>query len=320
MSDTTLTDAQGPGDTGLADDIAAAMEEQEGADIIEELASAPDDAEPTPPATPRSDADAPETDGEALSDAVSGAETPSNGGADRTEETDPPPAATREEADAGSERGTDATPEHRQVAEAFHAAVAPYQAHLASKGVAPSQAVRFLLAAEHQLSTGTPEQKAHIFGQLAKDYGIDLYALADMVDEPANPELTQVHQRIAGIERMINGERQQVAAQAWQEVEGRVAAFAGEKDAAGNLQHPHLGKVQSAMGRLIEQDPKLTLEQAYDNAVWGEPSLREQVLAKRRAAVASKPVKAKKAKPARGPTLRDELTRQHRRAVERANA
>ncbi len=300
MDDDILTGGQSDEGESLSDTIAAALEDQQGEDLISELGDAQDAAGETQ-----------ETDGEAFPD--DGAKTLGDGGADQTEEPDPPSAEVREAADDG--------PERSQVAEAYRAAVAPFQAYLASKGVSPPQAVRFLLAAEHQLSTGAPEQKAKILAKLAKDYGVDLDALYDVEDAaPVSPEIAQIQQRIAGVERMLAGERQQVVAQVQQKAEAEVAAFADEKDAAGNLLRPHLEKVRVTMGRMIDEDPTLTLETAYENAVWANPNLRKSALAKQRAVPASKPGKLKKTKPAKVQSLRDIVTEAHRSAVERANA
>lgn len=297
MSDDILTDEDSDEGDSLSETIAAALEDQQGENIIAELGSAQDAAQETP-----------ETDG-----AGTGTEPADDRSADQTEEAAPPPSAAPEEVGA--------TDEHRQVAEVYQAAVAPFQAYLASKGIAPVQAVRVLLAAEHQLSTGTPERKAQILAQLAKDYGVEIDALYGLEDvEPVSPELAQIQQRIGGIERLIAGERQQANAQVQQKAEAQVTVFAEKKDAQGTLLRPHLEEVRAAMGRMIEQDPKLTLEQAYENAVWSEPALREQALAKRRAAPATKGSKPGQKKPAKEPTLRDELLRQHRASTERANA
>ena len=181
--------------------------------------------------------------------------------------------------------------------------------------MAAPQAVQALLSAEYQLSTGTPEQKARLLANIAKDYGVDLDALYD-VEEAASvtsPEIAQIQQRQTRLEQMIDGERQQAVAQMQQEVVGQVTAFAKEKDAAGNLLHPHLQQVSNTMGHAIERDPKLTIEQAYQNAVWGEPTLRKQALAKRRPTAAGESAKAKaSAKPAKEPSLADDLRKQYR--------
>ena len=63
-----------------------------------------------------------------------------------------------------------------------------------------------------------------------------------------------------------------------QEFKNQVLAFANERDAQGNLTHPHLSAVGDMMDILMEQNPQLTLQQAYDNACYAVPEIREQIL------------------------------------------
>ena len=339
MSETTLTDAQDSDNAGLHETIAAAVEADQDKAVIDDLSSAESEASETP--------ETPGTEAEGLSDDGDGAETSiDDGGADQTEKSEPSSVEAAEDgADAEPEPDTDTgtADQYRQVATLFHDAVAPYREYLASKGVAPSQAVSTLLAVEYQLSTGTPERKGQILAKLAKDYGIDLYALADMADaEPANPEMVALHQRLGGIERAINGDRQQVATQAAaqvrQEAETQVTAFTEEKDSAGKLLRPHLEKVNAAMARMIEKDPKLTLERAYEDAVKADPKLRKAahgpagklvravlphseadmaVGNKQRAKRAAGLLEAAEAEAAKEPSLRALLVKAHRSDVER---
>ncbi len=299
--ESSLSPAQDSGGADLSETIAAALAEHEGSDDTSDSL------------------DTPETEGDDGETEAPGDDADLAG---QTNEADPPPAAAPEEADTGPEGDTEAPDAYRQVAEAYQGVTAPYRAHLASKGVSAPQAVQILLAAEHQLSTGTPDQKARMMAKLAKDYGVEVDAMYDLEDrEPVNPEIAQIEQRQAALERVVNGERRQAAAQLHQEIATDVKAFAGEKDGAGNLLRPHFSEVRSTMGQMIEQDSNLTLAQAYDNAVWGNPKLRGPVLAKHRAETAGKVAKAKANKPRRAakPTsLRDDLQRVYQRATAEA--
>lgn len=295
-SETSLSPAQDNDAAGLSATISAALAEHDVTDDTDDSAAASDDAQVSPePAYDESDTEAPD-----------------GGDADQTDETDAPSAA---DTDTGPERGAEAPDAYRQVAEAFHGAVAPYQAHLASKGVSAPQAVQTLLAAEYQLSTGTPEHKAKILSQLARDYGVEVDALYELEDpEPVNPAIVQIQQRQAALERSIMGERQQAAAQVMQQVEADITAFADEKDAGGNLLRPHFAEVRDAMGDDIRQHPETDIQAAYDNAVWANPKLRKQALAQQRSAPTSKPPTANKPrKVAKGPSLRDEIRQQLKR-------
>ncbi|MCZ6862977.1 MAG: hypothetical protein O7I42_22370 [Alphaproteobacteria bacterium] len=271
--------------------------------------------------------DSPEPEGEEREAEASGDD------ADQAAEADPPSPAADQEAASGPDRDAEMTGAYRQVAEAFHGVISPYQAHIASKGVSPPQAVQALLAAEYQLSTGTPEQKAKILAQLAKDYGVEVDSLYDLEDsEPVNPEIAQIQHRQAALERhfqsqqaQVQAERAQVIAQVRQSVETEIAAFAEEKDPSGSPLRPHLAKVRDEMGRMIQRDPNLNIQEAYDNAVWADPTLRKQALAKRTAPTTAK---ANTSRPAAetssAPTaayntgLRNDIRQVYRRAVEKA--
>ena len=309
-SESSLSPALDTGSDSLSADLADAFAEH---GVTDDAGEPADDVQDTP--------ESENGGGEAK---VSGND---GDGVDQTDEAALPSAAADQETDPRPEGDTGEQDIHRQVAEVFHGAVAPYRAHLASKGVSPPQAIQARLAAEYQLSTGTPERKAQIISQLAKDYGVEVDALYELDSrEPVSPEITQLQQRQAVLERHIQGERARVqteqaqaTAQVRQSVETEVAAFAGEKDAGGSLLRPHLKKVQDEMGRMIEQDPGLNLQDAYDNAVWADPKLRKANLAKRQTATAVRPAKANKPRrAAKAPSLRDDLEQVYQSVTEGA--
>ena len=309
-SESSLSPAQDTGSDSLSADLADALAEH---GVTDDTGEPADDVQDTPePENGGGEAKVSGNDGD---------------GADQTDEADPQAVAADQETAPRPEGDTGEQDIHRQVAEVFHGAVAPYRAHLASKGVSPPQAIQALLAAEYQLSTGTPERKAQILSQLAKDYGVEIDALYEMDNrEPVNPEITQLQQRQTVLERQIQGERARVQqeqaqanAQVHQSVEAEVAEFAAEKDSSGNLLRPHLKKVRDEMSRTIGQDPNLNLQDAYDNAVWANPKLRKQALAKHSTAPTSQPAKAAKPRrAAKAPSLRDDLERVYQSATKGA--
>ena len=58
----------------------------------------------------------------------------------------------------------------------------------------------------------------------------------------------------------------------------KVLAFANERDAQGNLTHPHLEKVGNMMDALMGQNPNISLQEAYDSACYAVPEIRAQIL------------------------------------------
>lgn len=61
--------------------------------------------------------------------------------------------------------------------------------------------------------------------------------------------------------------------------------FADEKDAQGNLKHPHFDAVLPHMIELFRANPERNLQEAYDMAIWAVPSIRANLIAAERNSV-----------------------------------
>jgi len=75
--------------------------------------------------------------------------------------------------------------------------------------------------------------------------------------------------------------------------------FADEKDAQGNLLHPHFDAVLPQVIELFQANPQRDLREAYDMAVWMNPQLRETLISKERQSVEQKAANERAAKAAR---------------------
>jgi len=140
-------------------------------------------------------------------------------------------------------------------------------------------------------------------GTLCRNYGIEPTALAQAIltrsgapagatDQataggvpPAPPavNLQPVVSRIEQIERMFQQQQQQA-------IDSEIAAFASKPE------HLYYENVRIDMGHLINANPKLSLEEAYDKAAWANPEIRALLIKQQtapstptaKAAVASK--------------------------------
>jgi hypothetical protein len=65
----------------------------------------------------------------------------------------------------------------------------------------------------------------------------------------------------------------------------QIDSFADEKDAQGNLKHPHFDAVLEHMIELYRANPERDLQQAYDMAIWAVPSIRANLIAAERNSV-----------------------------------
>jgi hypothetical protein len=75
--------------------------------------------------------------------------------------------------------------------------------------------------------------------------------------------------------------------------------FADEKDAQGNLLHPHFDAVLPQVIELFQANPQRDLKEAYEAAVWMNPQLRSSLIQQERQSVEQKAANERAAKAAR---------------------
>lgn len=153
-----------------------------------------------------------------------------------------------------------------------------------------------------------PVRKGQAIQWLAKQYGVDLASIgapAQQGQQPAaqqqqvdpntwvDPDVAALKQQLAEVTNWKTQFEQQQQQQYQQHIHQTQSAkmslidqFSSEKDAAGQPVRPHLETVMPQMARLITDikaaNPQISdqeaLQQAYDNAVWGNPTTREAVM------------------------------------------
>lgn len=159
----------------------------------------------------------------------------------------------------------------------------PYREEMALNGIDEAAAIRQLVAAHGKLQ----KDPAGGIKYLAQQYGLDLKGLVEgaAAADPAGESPTvkalreQVGQLTDQLKTLTGAQTQQQQEATLQTVE----QFAAEKDAQGQLRHPHFDEVASDVAMLLraarESGQKLTLQDAYDRAVYANPQTREKVLA-----------------------------------------
>jgi hypothetical protein len=159
-----------------------------------------------------------------------------------------------------------------QFAKQLREGLTPYQQTLKQLGVDELTAVKSLFNADHILRYAKPEEKRAYFEQLAKNYGIELaQAAAASSTAPVDPVVQQMQQKLQTLEQSLTA-RQQAEYQAAQERTAKeVEAFASDTKA-----HPFFDEVADDILPFIQQG--LSLQDAYDKAVWANPVVREKQL------------------------------------------
>lgn len=157
---------------------------------------------------------------------------------------------------------------YRNLAQRFQQATEPHRDFFQQTQVDPFQLLNNFLSAHRQLLKGGPEAAA-LLRDMAKDYKIDLDA-----GEPVyvDPQIKALQEELGGVKSVLS-QREQAERQAHlNQLRGKLDAFAADPKNA------HFNAVSGQMAVLLRADPQMTLEQAYDTAVWMNPTTREAMV------------------------------------------
>lgn len=156
------------------------------------------------------------------------------------------------------------------------AAMQPYQQtliQLQQQGVDAPTAINKLLQADHILRYSKPEQKAAYLAELAVQYGVDIGSLSQ-VPKP-DPQVISMRQQLESMQMQRAQEMQAQQMQQQQKLAEEIQKF------ASNPKHEHFAAVREEMAVLMETGKAATLQEAYDQAVWMRPEIRQTLLERR---------------------------------------
>ena len=136
----------------------------------------------------------------------------------------------------------------------------------------------------------------------AKPGTVDLSKLAPQ-GQPADPQgqqyedptIVELNNKIDQLTGKVTNFQTAQEQSRQQQITSAIEAFKTEADDQGNLTHPHFDKVKPIMGGLINANPQLTLSEAYDQAVFADPTIRTDLLAQREQAAKEEAEKAARA-------------------------
>jgi hypothetical protein len=204
----------------------------------------------------------------------------------------PPEArAEVERREADFHRGIEQYKSAAQFAQTMERAIAPHMQTLQTLGISPDRAVAELMQADHTLRYGQPHEKQAYFAQLAKTYGIDLGAVQQMQETPVDPHLSALQQQVQQLQSYIQTQQSTVQQQAAESLNSEIAAFAADPN------HSHFETVKPHMIALLQAGQAKDLSDAYEQAVYANPTTRAAMLQQQLAA--QREEAAKKAQAAR---------------------
>lgn len=175
----------------------------------------------------------------------------------------------------------------------FQRIMTPYMQQIQSEGGTPFTAIANVMQSAQMLKTGTPEQRAKAVAAMVRKFGVEIEALdrelaaglapehrtEDVITRAIDSRMAPVNQMVA---KMQQFERMRTDAQIGQ-VEETVTNFGTGRT--------HFEAVRGVMADLIEmaasRGQKMSLEDAYDRAVWMDPTIRAAAQKEQELAAAS---------------------------------
>ena len=165
--------------------------------------------------------------------------------------------------------------EHRQTAEAFRQAVAPYEAVFRREGVDAMRGIASLLPAVQALQEGTQERKAQVLAQIVKAYGVDIQALDAALAgnlQPQSQQQIDPRQLIAQAKQEFAQEFAQRQQQYLVERESRnLESIASEMEFLEPTSEP--GNVRDRMAKLLEHGLANDFKDAYEKVCRMDPEI-----------------------------------------------
>jgi hypothetical protein len=148
----------------------------------------------------------------------------------------------------------------------------PYEAIIRSEGGTVSGAFRDLLNTAYVLRTGSPQQKAQLILETAKQYNVDLNTyITPQENNPVIALQEELHQlKQAYNPEKIKNELQEESERA--RITNEIQAF------ASNPANVHFETVRTVMGSLMVNGQAQNMQDAYEQACWSDPSIRKQLL------------------------------------------
>lgn len=166
-------------------------------------------------------------------------------------------------------KGIESFKTHAEAGKAFEKVVTPYMETIRKFGVTPDVAVGELLKVDNLLRTAPPAVKAQKFMELARDYGIDL-------SQQFDPNVAELQARLYQMEEQQKQWQLQQQTQTHEALNSDIERFKAE---AG---HEHFEAVRDHMASLLQGGLAKDLQDAYDQAVYANPTTRASLLEQQR--------------------------------------
>jgi len=159
----------------------------------------------------------------------------------------------------------------------------PYEQILKQYGIDPVQNISGLMQTQYTLAKGTQEQKEALFANMAKEYGINLGQVSSAnTDAYTDPQVKMLQDEIASLKAGQSSLHQARYEEVKSKTQNEVNAF------AANPENSHFDFLADDITKLLLADKQMTLQKAYETAVWTNPVTRAKEVEKQATAAQAK--------------------------------
>ncbi len=151
--------------------------------------------------------------------------------------------------------------------------MAPYMQTLQQYNIQPAAQVADMMQAHYTMAFGNPEQKLELFRQVAQDYGVDLTQL--ILSTPyQDPQVTDLQKQLRTLQSQLTTTQTQQREAMQKQVTQHVQAFATDP------KNIYFEELANDIAHLIATGACNGVEDAYEKAMWSNPSVRAKELAR----------------------------------------
>lgn len=173
----------------------------------------------------------------------------------------------------------------------------PMQGQLQNAGLDRIAGIRTLLQAQQMLSSNPEAGLQQLLSQyggndareivtnIATRMGL-LNAAPSEAEDYRTPNELAMQQQLDQITQSLNQTQNNAVQQRTNEAQNQITLFSSAEDDSGNLLHPHFEALQTQMGSLINGGHASGLDQAYEQAMWANADLRNELIKAQTAQVA----------------------------------
>jgi hypothetical protein len=151
----------------------------------------------------------------------------------------------------------------------------PFEANMRQAGVTPDVAIREMFYTDHQLRHGSQAEKLQVIANLARNYGVDMSQGLPQ-QQQIDPNIQYLQNQLQTTQQQFQQLQQTYTQREESELNSHIQAVSNGKPHFDDLRYEMSVLLQAA----VDRGQEITLEQAYEAALWASPVYRQEMITK----------------------------------------